>query len=134
MVGFIPFLEVLAQCEMQTALFRVWTRIAETISYDNNHYTMITSKLLYTHTHTCFYDTLLPNVCVWVTQVKREIVFNSSIWIYIDNLNHFFLFTILLLPTPFLPPPPSYLTSPCVCVYVCMSLSLFLSLSKTLLV
>ena len=30
---------VLVQCEMQSASSRMWTRIAVSISYDDNHYT-----------------------------------------------------------------------------------------------
>ena len=37
-IGFIPFPRVLVQCEMQSALTRIWTRIALSISYDNNRY------------------------------------------------------------------------------------------------
>ena len=37
-VGFIPFPRVLALCEIQTTLFRIWTWVAECISYNNNCY------------------------------------------------------------------------------------------------
>ena len=42
-IGFIPFPRVLVLCEMQSALFRIWTRVAMSISYDDNHYTTATS-------------------------------------------------------------------------------------------
>ena len=38
-IGFIPFPRVLVLCEMQSASFRIWTRIAVSIYYDDNHYT-----------------------------------------------------------------------------------------------
>ena len=38
-IGFIPFSRVLELCEMQSASTRIWTRIAMSISYDDNHYT-----------------------------------------------------------------------------------------------
>ena len=38
-IGFIPFPRVLVLCEMQSVLSRIWTRVAVSISYDNNHYT-----------------------------------------------------------------------------------------------
>ena len=38
-IGFIPFPRVLVQCEMQSVSFRIWTRVAVFISYDDNHYT-----------------------------------------------------------------------------------------------
>ena len=43
-IGFIPFLWVLVLCEMQSVSFRIWTRVAVSISYDDNHYTMGTSN------------------------------------------------------------------------------------------
>ena len=45
-IGFIPFLRVLVLCEMQIAWFRIWTRVAVSISYDDNHYTTGTSHYL----------------------------------------------------------------------------------------
>ena len=38
-IGFIPFPRVLVLCEMQSALSRIWTCVAVSISYDGNHYT-----------------------------------------------------------------------------------------------
>ena len=38
-IGFIPFPRVLVLCEMQSVSFRIWTRVAVSISYDDNHYT-----------------------------------------------------------------------------------------------
>ena len=43
MIGFIPFPKVLVQCEIQSALSRIWTRVAVSLSYDDNHYTTGTS-------------------------------------------------------------------------------------------
>ena len=39
-IGFIPFPRVLALCEMQSVSSTIWTRVAVSISYDDNHYTM----------------------------------------------------------------------------------------------
>ena len=36
-IGFIPFPRVLVLCEMQSVSSRIWTRIALSISYDDNH-------------------------------------------------------------------------------------------------
>ena len=48
-IGFIPFPRVLVLCEMQAVSSRIWTCVAMSISYDDNHYTMGTSKIvLYT--------------------------------------------------------------------------------------
>ena len=38
-IGFIPFPKVLVLCEMQSFSSRIWTRVAVSISYDDNHYT-----------------------------------------------------------------------------------------------
>ena len=37
-IGFIPFPGILVLCEMQSVSSRIWTRIAVSISYDDNHY------------------------------------------------------------------------------------------------
>ena len=42
-IGFIPFPRVLVLCEMQSVSSRFWTRLAVSISYDDNHYTTGTS-------------------------------------------------------------------------------------------
>ena len=42
-IGFIPFPRVLVPCEMQSVSSRIWTHIAVSISYDDNHYTKGTS-------------------------------------------------------------------------------------------
>ena len=44
-IGFIPFPRVLVLCEMQSVSSRIWTRVAVYISYDDNDYTMGTSKV-----------------------------------------------------------------------------------------
>ena len=46
-IGFIPFPMVLVLCEMQSVTSRIWTRVAESISYDDNHYTTGTSWYMY---------------------------------------------------------------------------------------
>ena len=42
-IGFIPFPKVLVLCEMQSVSSEIWTRVAVSISYDDNHYTTATS-------------------------------------------------------------------------------------------
>ena len=37
-IGFIPFPRVLVQCEMQSVSSKIWTRVAVSISCDDNHY------------------------------------------------------------------------------------------------
>ena len=43
-VRFILFPRLFAQCEMQTASFRIWTQVAESIIHDNNCYSTKTFK------------------------------------------------------------------------------------------
>ena len=38
-IAFIPFPRVLVLCEMQSVSSRIWTLVAMSISYDDNHYT-----------------------------------------------------------------------------------------------
>ena len=47
-IGFIPFPRVLVLCEMQSVSSRIWTRVAVSIPYDDNHYTTGTSSYLHT--------------------------------------------------------------------------------------
>ena len=42
-IEFIPFPRVLVLCEMQSVSSRIWTRVAVSISYEDNHYTTGTS-------------------------------------------------------------------------------------------
>ena len=46
-IGFIPFPRVLVLCEMQSVLLKIWTCVAVSISYDDNHYTMGTVFNIY---------------------------------------------------------------------------------------
>ena len=50
--GFIPFPRVLVLCEMQSVRSRIWTRVAVSISCDDNHYTTGTSLNLLCHSKT----------------------------------------------------------------------------------
>ena len=45
-IGFIPFPRVLVLCDMQSVSSRIWTRVTVSISYDDNHYTTGTSKII----------------------------------------------------------------------------------------
>ena len=42
-IGFIPFPRVLVLCEMLSVWSRIWTCVAVSIFYDDNHYTTGTS-------------------------------------------------------------------------------------------
>ena len=45
-IGFIPFPGVLVLCEMQSVSSRIRTRVAVSLSYDDNHYTTGTAKII----------------------------------------------------------------------------------------
>ena len=58
-IGFIPFPRVLVLCNMQSVSSRIWTRVAVSISYDNNLYTTGTSKTsVYRRKMDVEYDTI----------------------------------------------------------------------------
>ena len=44
-IGFISFPRVLVLCEMQTVSSKIWTRVALSIFFDDNHYTTGTSEV-----------------------------------------------------------------------------------------
>ena len=50
-IGFIPFPGVLVLCEMQSVSSRIWTRVAVSISYDDNHNGHLTGLEVYNHMH-----------------------------------------------------------------------------------
>ena len=50
----MPFPRVLVLCEMQSVLSRIWTRVAVSISYEDNHYT--------TGTFIAFYNSYLGQI------------------------------------------------------------------------
>ena len=63
-MGFIPFPRVLVLCEMQSVLSRNWTRIAVSISCDNNHYTTGTSICRDANVHNeC--SLYMTQKCIW---------------------------------------------------------------------
>ena len=61
-------------CDMQSVSSRIWTRVAMSISYDNNHYTMGTSFFL-CNAHRIF------DVLVCVSEFSSFLMF-CSVWVY----------------------------------------------------
>ena len=45
-IGFIPFPRVLVLCEMKSVSSWIWSRVAVSHSYDDNHYTMGSMKII----------------------------------------------------------------------------------------
>ena len=52
--GFMPFPRVLVQSETQIVSSRIWTQVADSISYDNDHYTKHASSIIQ-HLHDTVY-------------------------------------------------------------------------------
>ena len=72
-IGFIPFPRILVLCEMQSVSSRFWTRVAVSISYDDNHYSTGTFKMMISITVSAylfiyflkalsFWSTLIPGI------------------------------------------------------------------------
>ena len=72
-IGFIPFLRVLVLCEMQSVSSRIWTRVAVSISYDDNHYSTDTAWSYNCLTSTCFRSSsaYLHRCISWLTARSR---------------------------------------------------------------
>ena len=62
-IGFILFPSVLVLCETQSASSRIWTRVAVSIYYDNNHYTTGTS-----------YDYVSAYICLCIKSWEGDAV------------------------------------------------------------
>ena len=70
-IGFIHFPRVLVLCEIQSVLSRIWTRVAVSISCEDNHYTTGTS--------------------MWNLFICRSwIRFRVSCWTYVLNFFYFY--------------------------------------------
>ena len=73
---------------MQSVLSRIWTCVAVSISYDDNHYTTGTSLCvcIYMHVYLCMWSMYTWCMCLWVFFLKRkmklliEYILNS-LWI-----------------------------------------------------
>ena len=71
-IGFILFPGILVLCEIQTTLSWFWTRIAESISYDSNHYTVCV----------CAFACVFLCVCVWEREREREGEREQFYWLW----------------------------------------------------
>ena len=75
-IGFILFPRVLVLCEMQSVSFRIWTRVAVSISYDDNHYTTGTSSS-YSSRAITFTFGQIPLGNVWTPLFSLQLWVNS---------------------------------------------------------
>ena len=71
-IGFLPFPRVLVLCEMQSVSSRIWTCVAVSIPYDNNHYTTGTSLFFTISSFTCHYIIINILISLWLNN-KRNI-------------------------------------------------------------
>ena len=67
-IGFIPFPRVLVLCEMQSVSSRIWTRVAVSISYDDNPYTTGTSILVLKRNASEYLNAAFPFYKWWGTE------------------------------------------------------------------
>ena len=65
-IGLIPFPRVLVLCEMQSFSSRIWTRVAVSISYDDNHYTTGNSINHYTTGTSTSYGSFNAKSCLYI--------------------------------------------------------------------
>ena len=64
---------------MQSASSRIWTRVAVSISYDDNHYTTVTSKIHHEHLQN---TTGTSNMClILLAWVKKTAYWLDAYWL-----------------------------------------------------
>ena len=83
----ILFLRVLALCEMQTTLFRIWTQVVKSIFYDDIHYatsaSMVSIKVQIVWNKTCLYHSYQDTPVLWVVfenSTNLQLSVGSCIW------------------------------------------------------
>ena len=86
MTGYIPFPRELALSKMQTALFRIWNRIAESTSYEDNRYARSASNfVLYLMSEYYWQD---QSVVVLPLCIQR--VFSESLDMKLTDYNNYY--------------------------------------------
>ena len=76
-IGFIPFPMILVLSEMQSFSSRIWTRVAVSISTDDNHYTTGTSKvnvIAWLEFEFAYYDSVVYHFNHYSTRTPRYLV------------------------------------------------------------
>ena len=73
-IGFIPYPRVLVIFKMQSASSRIWTRVAVSISFDDNHYS--------TGTISCV---CVCVACLWDREILNESLNTCWPWLSIDT-------------------------------------------------
>ena len=82
-IGFIPFPMVLLLPEMQSVSFRIWTRVAVSISYDDNHYTTGKQRKV------CIYGKQISffekKKIILLIESHNQISFNTADYFFLTN-------------------------------------------------
>ena len=78
-IGFIPFPRVLVLCEIQSVLSRNWTRIAVSISCDDNHYTTGNGLISVIRTSLNRKQQLRGDMLTLDTVVQPQIMLNDQV-------------------------------------------------------
>ena len=76
-----PFPRVLVLCEMQSVSSRIWTRVAVSISYDDNHYTTGTSFELFNNIFSAGFTNLKQYSLLNWFQISRTSFKRSSLYL-----------------------------------------------------
>ena len=90
-IGFIPFPRVLVLCEMQSVSSRIWTRVAVSISYGDNHYTttISISRVMFLKANKTFSENKLRQKWSWKGICKRrQFDRQTTQWINFDTKGH----------------------------------------------
>ena len=96
-MGFIPFPRVLVLCEMQSVLSRIWTRVAVSISYVDNHYTTGTPiNLVYCSLFSISLNSKVPASLVSVVQFWWVLMPFCRFWYSIVFICQFLKFIIII--------------------------------------
>ena len=84
-IGFIPFPRVLVLCEMISVSSRIWTRVAVSISYDDNHYTTGTSIVSCVHKELIYVSSAGQRTLVCPCVVVHERTFLTSLSLLVQQ-------------------------------------------------
>ena len=80
-IGFIPFPRVLVPCEMQSVSSRIWTRVAVSISFNDNHYTTSTSICIKIASKSIPWELFNPFLAPWELLTNTYSLTNMVGWL-----------------------------------------------------
>ena len=103
-VWFIPFQRILALCEIQTTLSRIWTQGIVSISYEDYHYTTSASNItgMYITYIKClmFLYTSASNIAgMYITYIKCVTrCWAFAVWVWVSTSHRILLFVLVRNP------------------------------------